>query len=92
LTEPARVFPGPAGSNWPGVLYSPDSVQVHYTAGYSADDKAVPGVFKTAIMLCVANWYENREAAQSGQWSELPNHIKMLLWSKRILDFAPTRG
>lgn len=98
-SEPARLFPGPPGNNWPAVLYVPGAVQIHFTAGFAADGSLVgdgpglmPGCIKTAIMQCVANWYENREAAMLGQWSELPNHCKMLLWTKRVLDYQPTRG
>jgi hypothetical protein len=98
-SEPGRIFPGPPGNFWPQVLYVPNAVQVHFTAGYAEDGSEVgegpglmPGVFKTAIMQCLANWYENREAAMLGNFSELPNHVKMLLWSKRVLDMQPTRG
>lgn len=98
-SEPARIFPGPPGNFWPQVLYVPNAVQIHFTAGFAANGTQIgdgpglmPAVFKTAIMMCVANWYENREAAMLGGFAELPNHIKMLLWSKRVLDFQPTRG
>jgi hypothetical protein len=40
----------------------------------------------------MAGWYENREAQMPGSWNELPQHVKMLLWSMRVLDFQPTRG
>ena len=91
-SEPARLFPGPPGQFWPPVLYVPNAVQIHFTAGYSVDASAVPSAIKTAIMMSVANFYENREAAQLGSWNELPSHIKMLLWSFRVLDLQPTRG
>lgn len=97
--EPGRIFPGPPGNNWPPVLYVPDAVQIHLTAGYAVDGSDVgvgpgqmPGQVKIAILQCLANWYENREAAMMGQWGELPNHCKMLLWSIKVQDYAPTRG
>lgn len=91
-SEPGRVFPGPPGAMWPSIMYVPNAVQIHYTAGYGVDGTNVPGVFKVAMLQCVANWYENREAAMTGNFRELPNHVQMLLWSKRCLDFQPTRG
>ena len=92
ISEPARLFPGPPGGFWPSVLYVPGAVQIHFVAGYSADGSQVPAAIKTAIMMLVANWYENREAAMAGNFSDLPNHIKMLLWTYAIRDFSPTRG
>lgn len=91
-SEPARVFPGPPTSNWPQVLYVPNAVQIHYTAGYSADGSKVPSRIKTAIFQTVAHWYENREPVVPGSVSELPDHCKMLLWSCRVMDFQPTSG
>lgn len=91
-THPARLFPGPLSSLWPTVLYVPGSVQIHYTAGYGADGTNVPAAVKIAMLQCIANWYENREAAQIGVWTELPNHCKMLLYSLKIMDFQPCRG
>lgn len=91
-THPARLFPGPASSNWPSVLYIPGAVQIHYTAGYSADSSAVPEAVKTAMKMLIANWYENREAAMMGIYGAIPNHVQMLLYTYRVQDFQPTRG
>lgn len=91
-SEPARIFPGPPGVTWPAVLYSSNAVQIHYTAGYGSDGTNVPGVFKIAMLQCIANWYENREAAMTGGFKTIPNQVEMLLWSKRVYDFQPTRG
>lgn len=102
-SEPARIFPAPAGANWPAVLYVPNAVQIHFTAGYpqtvfsspalpSDITSGIPGVCKTAIKLLVGQWYENREAAVSGNLSEMGSGIQRLLWTKRVLDFQPTRG
>jgi hypothetical protein len=49
-SEPARIFAG-----------GPNAVQIHYTAGYSADGSAVPGTCKAAMMQLVGGWYENRD-------------------------------
>jgi hypothetical protein len=91
-SEPPRIFPGPPGVMWPSVLYAENAVQIHYTAGYGSDGTNVPGVFKIAMLQLIANWYENREAAMSGGFRQIPNQVQMLLWSKRVYDMQPTRG
>jgi hypothetical protein len=91
-SEPGRLFPGPPGNMWPPCLYVPNAVQIHYQAGYSADGSLVPAEIQTAILQMVANLYENREASTPLNLREVPNHVKMLLWSKRVTDFAGTRG
>ena len=90
-SEPGRMFPGPPGGMWPSVMYVPNAVQFHFTAGYP-DPAHVPSVCKTAIKLLVGQWYENREAAMSGSSTELTSGIQRLLWTKRVMDFHPTRG
>lgn len=91
-SEPGRIFPGPPGGFWPPILYVPDSVQIHFTAGYSADGSKVPLSILMAIMQTVAGMYENREAAMLGSYTELPQHCKALLWNDRVEDYQPTRG
>jgi hypothetical protein len=91
-SEPARIFPGPPGNYWPSVLYQPNAVQIHFTAGFSADGSKVPSALKMAIQQCVANWYENREAAMPGTYNELPMHTRALLYAWKVEDFQPTRG
>lgn len=89
-SEPARLFPGPAGAVWPAALYVPNSVQIYLTAGYTNGN--VPAMLQTAILMCISSWYENRDAAAIGNFTEIPNHVKMLLWASRVYDMQPTRG
>jgi Phage gp6-like head-tail connector protein len=89
--EPGRIFPGSPGSLWPNVLFLPNAVQIHFTAGYG-DASKVPAGLKVAIKMLVANWYENREAAAAGHFGEIPSHIQTLLWAFKVMDFSPTRG
>lgn len=94
-SEPARVFPGPAGNYWPPVLYMPNAVQLHFTAGYGNTADKVPGAIKSAIMQQVADLYENRTPdASTGRWDSqtLPAHVKRMLWPWKIFDICPTRG
>lgn len=92
VSEPGRVFPGPPGQFWPPVLYIPNAVEIHYTAGYSADAALVPARLKMAIKQLVSHWYENREIVTPGNTAQLPFHVQALLWSLRIEDYQPTRG
>lgn len=107
LWEPSRIFPLP-GQMWPPVLYCPNAVRIRFTAGFGspvvdpapidgelpqgAGAQPMPGRLKIAMFQLLSNWYENRDAAMPGSFSELPNHVKMLLWSLRVLDMQPTRG
>jgi hypothetical protein len=105
--EPARIFPMP-GVMWPACLYVPNAVRIRFTAGFGstatdpdivdgelaqgAGSQPVPQRVIVAMYQLMAGWYENREAQMPGSWNELPQHVKMLLWSMRVLDFQPTRG
>jgi hypothetical protein len=90
-SEPPRLFPLP-GQYWPSVLYVPNAVQIHYTAGYGADGSKVPEMAKLAIKHIVGHWYENREGISPDPLKEVPFNAENLLWRLRIVDFAPTRG
>jgi Phage gp6-like head-tail connector protein len=92
VSEPPRIFPGPAGSFWPSVLYVPNAVEIHFVAGYGNTPANVPGRCLTAVMQLVAEWYGNREAISPLKLQEMPNHLKSLLWAARVMDFQPTRG
>lgn len=100
-SEPPRLFPGPAAGGptiafWPSVLYVPNAVQIHFTAGYGSTTAAILASGRqgmvTAIQQLVGEWYEHREAVSPLHMTELPNHIKALLWNHKIYDLQPTRG
>ena len=90
-SEPPRIFPL-AGQTWPSVLYVPNAVQIHYTAGYGTDGTNVPTLAKVGILQTVGSWYENRESVSPVDLRVIPGHVQDLLWSLRVLDLAPTRG
>lgn len=92
VSEPGRIFPGPPGQMWPSVLYVPDAVQIHFTAGYDGVMQVMPARIQMAMLQLIAHWYENREAVMAGSMKDMPNHVSMLLWSCRSQDFQPTRG
>lgn len=96
-SEPPRLFPL-AGQFWPSVLYVPNSVVIRYVAGYAETNywpdamTPVPAAALTAMKMLVANWYENRESTSPLALKQIPDGVERLLWSCRVLDFAPTRG
>ena len=99
ISEPGRIFPGihsptggPVAGYWPSVLYVPNAVQIHYTAGYGSTIASVPHNVKAAIMMLVADMYENRAPAKDTDEEQIPKHVRQLLWPSRVLDFAQTRG
>ena len=79
-TEPGRITPAYGGS-WPSGIVHTNAVEVIYDAGYGAPS-AVPASVKHALLLTVAHWYENREAASEESFTELPMAAKSLLRSE----------
>ena len=91
-SEPPRLFPTP-GNTWPAASFTPHAVRIHFTAGYgNSASSPFPAVAKVAILQAVANWYENRESVTDATMKTIPSHFDDLLWSIRVLDFAPTPG
>lgn len=54
------------------------NVRIRLTVGY-ATVASIPAVYKTAIKLLVAHWYENREATAAIQLKEIPEGVNNLL-------------
>jgi len=90
-SEPPRIFPLP-GQNWPSVLYVPNAVRIHYTAGYGDDDTKVPQLAKLAVLETVASWYAHREGVSPVEIRAVPGAVMDFLWALRVMDVAPTRG
>jgi hypothetical protein len=84
VNEPGRIFPN-SGQYWPAVLYVPDAVKIHFTAGYGPTAVNVPASIRVAIRQLVLLWDKKPDAP-------VPESIKALLWQYRMLDDAPTRG
>ena len=101
VSEPPRIFPGPAGAFWPSVQYVPNAVQIYYVAGHGeptgqgdqlSPPSGMPQVCVTAMYQLIAGWYENRDALSPLNLKNMPLHVEALLWSKRVMDYQPTRG
>jgi uncharacterized phiE125 gp8 family phage protein len=87
--EPPRLFPN-YGTFWPLTQRVPNAVQIFYTAGYGTDGTNVPANLKIVTMLCAGASYENREAVTPDQMHGLDWYDR-LIWSERVLDYAPTK-
>jgi uncharacterized phiE125 gp8 family phage protein len=87
VSEPARIYPA-YGKYWPATQFIPNAVQIRFVAGYGAR-AAVPMTIRQAIMVMVADMYENRESFQVGSGSaiKLPSAAESLLWNHRVLEF-----
>lgn len=59
-TEPARIEPE-YGLSWPSTRSRFNAVQLTYVAGYGTEGSDVPEQYVQAVLLLLANWYENRE-------------------------------
>jgi hypothetical protein len=87
---PPRIFPMP-GQTWPPVLYVPNAVQIHFTAGYGNDGKAAPAALRQAMRIIIADGYYNREASVAGSVSKNPA-LERMLWRWRVPQLSGTRG
>ena len=108
IWEPSRIFPMPGAmwpsclyvpnavqirfTAGFGDTVSVDPNPVDGEVSQGAGSQPMPNVIKVAMLQLIAHWYENREAAMAGGLKDMPNHVQMLLWTKRVIDFQPTRG
>lgn len=71
------------GYVWPEVLAGVNVVRIEFVAGYT--EATLPAPIQLAILMLVANWFANREAANVGNIvNEMPFGVKQLLfpWTK----------
>lgn len=76
FSEPARVY---SLDNWPTTKTIENAVEIIYTAGYD-DAASVPGPIRAAILLIIADLYENREDRPK----RLPSAAEYLLDPYRV--------
>lgn len=80
-SEPGRVY-RPNGVAWPSVYTGGNAVRIRFKAGYS--DDVIPFSIKAAILIKIADLYENRESMVDGSYSELPWSAQQLLKPHRM--------
>jgi len=74
---PGRLAPA-YGQVWPVTRFQPAAVQVTFTAGWGDTGDAVPGIYKRAVRMLVACWYENRGDNQA-RVQAVENGVRSLL-------------
>lgn len=76
--------------SWPAARNEPGAVRVTYTAGYTLPGDSpqvypLPAAIRSAMLLMIGNWYENREAVVVGATvAELPLGVQSLLYPYRM--------
>lgn len=89
--EPAEVVL-PFNHVWPQlVLSSSAPVVIQFTAGW-ADAASVPQGIKQAMLMLIADWYENREDVYVGRSAaavSVPNGVDRLLANYRLRYYTP---
>ena len=82
-SQPGRVSLA-YGKFWPTDTLRPtNGVCITFVAGYGSAASAVPATACYAILLLVAHYYENREAAGASQIYQAPLSVDALLWQER---------
>jgi len=85
-SEPGRVALNYSAA-WPSTTLRPvNGVCVIFVAGYGDAAANVPQYIKSAILLLIGHWYENREGAAipSAIPKEIPFGVEALLWKERV--------
>jgi len=73
------------GQSFPSITKRNDAVIARYTVGYGSSASDVPEIIKQAILLTIANFYENRSSVVIGRIAtELPQNVKWLLNTYKV--------
>lgn len=73
-----------SGKSWPVTQQRDDAIRVEFVVGYGDAPSDLPQTVRHAIMLLVANWYENRESELIGLASKtLPFGFDQLIGIER---------
>jgi uncharacterized phiE125 gp8 family phage protein len=89
ISEPGWIVPT-GGLTWPTPLDAINSVRIRFRAGYldnnSPQQQAVPDDIKSAVLLTIGNFYEQREGQVIGTVVyQLPWGVEQLLRQHRVL-------
>ena len=84
VSKPARIGLA-VDATLPDLSDRINAVEVKYTVGYGTASTDVPEGIRTAIILTVGNWYENRQTVITGRTAtELPLSSQYLLDQYKI--------
>jgi len=77
--QPARVALA-VDKSFPTISKRINAIEVKYTVGYGTASTDVPEGIRQAVLLCVGNWYANRQSVITGRTAtELPLSSQYLL-------------
>jgi len=78
---------------------SPSATDTHNVAANPPQQQAsslvvtgIPQMYRSAILMLVAHWYDHRWAASPDALKDIPHGIGVLFGCNAIYDFAPSRG
>lgn len=71
-------------SSWPSVKDQLNAVTITYDVGYGSDDQDVPTVIKQAMLMQIANLYENRQDEADGLVTYLTFNSTVLLDTVKV--------
>ena len=78
-SKPARIALA-VDKSFPTISSRINAVEVRYTVGYGGASTDVPDGIKQAVLLCIGNWYQNRQSVITGKTAtELPLSSQYLL-------------
>ena len=84
VTQPARIALA-VNKSYPAVSDRINAVVAKYEVGYGDNSSDVPEGIRQAVLLCIANWYENRQTVVTGTIAtELPLSSQYLLNQYKI--------
>lgn len=86
----SKLIPA-ADASWPETQGKPQAVRIRFTCGYADGDvspvdlTSIPQPIRTAMLIMIAHWYENREATVIGETVfQLPLAVDALLAPWRV--------
>ena len=84
VSQPARIGLKP-NQSYPNIANRINAVAVQYTVGYGTASTDVPEGIRQAVLMTIANWYENRQTVITGRTAtELPLSSQYLLNQYKI--------
>lgn len=82
--EIPRMWPA---SSWPSFKWIPDAIQIVYVAGFGPDSTYVPETIKTAVLMALTNFFENRLEEITGERiAKFEMSIDRIMSSYEIFD------
>lgn len=82
---PVRIRPT---AHWPSTALKQGAAKVTFEAGFGDDPEDVPADLIHAILMLIAQWYENREASSAHTLRDVPMGVESILARYRVSAIA----